>query len=67
MPPTKPTTAWRYANSLLKGGLDDLIVAGRAAEKSWYEIALEIHTKTKGEVTVTPETVRRWLPAEDAA
>lgn len=68
MPPTNPTTAWRYANSLIKGGLDAFLAAQRAAGASYYDIALELYLTTGREIKVTPETVRTWTQtSEDAA
>lgn len=65
MPPT-PTR--RLADRLIKGGVDAFIAAQRAENKSWRLIARALFDTTKGEIDVTPETVRKWCTVtEDAA
>lgn len=67
MPPTNPTPTWRLADKLVKGGMDAFITERRTAGLSWYDIALDLYLTTKGEIKVTPVSIRNWTTAEDAA
>lgn len=67
-----PTVTRLYADTFLPdGGTTKFIADRREQEKpaSWRRIALELRDLTKGQVDVTPETIRKWAsePAQPAA
>lgn len=62
-----PTPTRRLADKLLPEGVDAFIATRRDGEQSWRRIALDLRDATRGEVDVTPETIRNWATRADEA
>lgn len=62
----RQTTTQRLASILVGQPIEDWIASRRADSVSWRKIALELHERTGGQVSVTGEAIRLWLK-DDAA
>lgn len=50
----------RLIDTLLQGGLDELVADMRGRDCSWRQISLEIRDRVS--VDVSHETLRKWYP-----
>lgn len=60
------TPKHQLADHLLGEPLIDWLSA-RRPEKSWRKLAIELAAATHGQVDVTPESLRAWYVADEAA
>jgi hypothetical protein len=61
-----PTANQRLASLLLGQPVDQWLTQRRESGRSWRLIARDLYDATNGQVDMTYEALRRWLP-EDAA
>lgn len=61
----RDTAATRLASHILGEPLDQWLTARRDAGATWQQLADQLAEATRGSVSVSHETVRQWLMADE--